>query len=49
MHNGRGAGTPVTLAYGIIAFPQSGPLPSTSPSSRRHEFDPVTSVTALEV
>jgi GGDEF domain-containing protein len=45
-HNGRGAATPITLAYGIIAFPPSGPLPSSSASSRQPEFDPVTAVTA---
>lgn len=49
MQGGRAAAAPVTLAYGIIAFPPAGPLKSASASSRQPELDPVISVTAQEV
>jgi poly-beta-1,6-N-acetyl-D-glucosamine synthase len=42
--NGRGISTPVTLAYGIIAFQPSGPVMSGSVSAPQLELDPVHSV-----
>jgi poly-beta-1,6-N-acetyl-D-glucosamine synthase len=41
--NGRGASIPVTLACGIIAFPQSGPPPSGSVPAAQLELDPALS------
>jgi hypothetical protein len=38
-HNGRGASIPVTLACGIIAFPQSGPPLSGSVPAPQLELD----------
>ena len=41
--NGRGASTPITLACGIIAFPQFGPPLSGTVPVRQLELDPVPS------
>jgi hypothetical protein len=41
--NGRGTSIPVTLAYGIIAFPQSGPVKSGSVPAPQLELDPARS------
>jgi GGDEF domain-containing protein len=45
-HNGRGSSTPITLACGIIAFPQSGPLLSTAVPAPRHALEPASSATS---
>ena len=41
--NGRGASTPVSLACGIIAFPQSGPPLSQSVAVPQLELEPAPS------
>jgi poly-beta-1,6-N-acetyl-D-glucosamine synthase len=43
--NGRATSTPVTLAFGIIAFPQPGPHQPASVPAPRPETSPVTYVT----